>query len=162
MQVFVWIPGYPATQELTNTPKAPVHVQRHAIRAFYYTSVVGDEKKITNIRRALHTLGFNPYVFKKSSQTRKTKGVDITLVKDILSNAYSDNFDVAVIIAGDGDYIPLVEEIKRIGKVAYIAFFLDKRFGWNEELGLASDREFDIGRSFKSRWVDHKNRQLDG
>ena len=52
---------------------------------------------------------------------------------DMLSNAYNDNFDVAVLVAGDGDYIPLISEIKRLGKVIYLVFFLEKAYGMNPD-----------------------------
>ena len=40
----------------------------------------------------------------------KAKGVDIALTTDMLSNAFLGNYDVAVLVAGDGDYVPLVEQ----------------------------------------------------
>jgi uncharacterized LabA/DUF88 family protein len=43
-----------------------------------------------------------PHVFRRESKERKSKGVDITLTKDLLVNAFQDNYDVAVLIAGDG------------------------------------------------------------
>ena len=33
---------------------------------------------------------------------------------------FEDHYDVAVLIAGDGDYVPLVEEVKSLGKVVYV------------------------------------------
>jgi uncharacterized LabA/DUF88 family protein len=62
-------------------------------------------------------------VFKKDKQGRKTKGVDITLTRDMLSHAFRGNYDVARLIAGDGDYLPLIEEVKRLGKRVQVCFF---------------------------------------
>jgi uncharacterized LabA/DUF88 family protein len=59
---------------------------------------------------------------------------------------------VAVLIAGDGDYVPLLEEVKRLGKVVYVVFFRDKGFGLSEDLELASDRSFEFGRLFLEKW----------
>jgi uncharacterized LabA/DUF88 family protein len=152
--VFVWIPGAKANTALTNTGNPPLEIQPYAIRSYYYTSVVGDEPKRSAVRRALWELGFHPEVFKKTKQDQKAKGVDIALAKDFLSNAYNDNYDVAVLVAGDGDYIPLVEEVKRLGKVVYVAFFCDKGFGLNEDLELSSDRSFEFGSLFQEKWVE--------
>ena len=71
---------------------------------------------------------------------------------DMLSNAYNDNFDVAVLVAGDGDYIPLISEIKRLGKVIYLVFFLEKAYGMNPDLLLSSDQNFEVGKSFLEAW----------
>lgn len=149
---FLWIPKRPGTQAITNTETAPLQVQPHAIRAFYYTSLVGDDAKLRQVREALHERGFAPQVFKKADKNKKSKGVDIALATDFLSNAYNDNFEVAVLVAGDGDYIPLISEVKRLGKVVYLAFFLDKVYGMNEELLLASDHNFEFGRILKDAW----------
>jgi uncharacterized LabA/DUF88 family protein len=101
----------------------------------------------------LWELGFQPEVFKKSKQDQKAKGVDIALAKDFLGNAYNHNYDVAVLIAGDGDYVPLVAEVKRLGKVVYVAFFRDKGFGLSEDLELSSDRSFEFSTLFREKWV---------
>ena len=39
---------------------------------------------------------------------------------------------VAVLVAGDGDYVPLITEVKRLGKVVYVVFFND--YGLSTEL----------------------------
>jgi uncharacterized LabA/DUF88 family protein len=71
---------------------------------------------------------------------------EIALTTDMLSHGYRTNYDVAVLFAGDGDYVPLVEEVKRLGKVVYIMFFQGSGVnmffqgsGVNNELRLASD-----------------------
>ena len=53
-----------------------------------------------------------------------------------------DNYDAAVLIAGDSDYVPLVEEVKRRGKVVYVGFFVGPKSGLSEELKLSSDGFF--------------------
>ena len=40
---------------------------------------------------------FPPEVFKRKREGEKAKGVDIALSKDLLSHAYLDNYDVAVL-----------------------------------------------------------------
>jgi uncharacterized LabA/DUF88 family protein len=89
----------------------------HAIRSYYYTSVKGDDTAAMSVKRALRELGFHPEVFKKTREEDKAKGVDIALAKDFLSHAFLDNYDVALLIAGDGDYVPLITEVKRLGNI---------------------------------------------
>ncbi len=143
--VFMWLPGLQATQDTT---QGHLRLQPHAIRSFYYTSVTGDEPRLLDTRQRLRDLGFNPQVFKKTKD--KSKGVDIALAKDLLVNAFFDNYDVAVLIAGDGDYVPLIEEVKRQGKVVYLVFFRDE--GLNQDLWMAADSYFEMKQFFIDSW----------
>lgn len=51
------------------------------------------------------------------------KGVDVHLALDVLDYAHTDRFDVAVLITGDEDFVPLVNRITSLGKQALIAHF---------------------------------------
>lgn len=147
--VFVWIPKWKATQ--APIADIPVPLQPHAIRSYYYTSVVGDTDKLLEVRQYLWNLGFHPEVFKKEGG--RSKGVDITLAKDMLWHAFFNHYDAALLIAGDGDYIPLVNDLKRLGKVIYVAFFAElPESGLNQNLPLASDRFLQIDDFFFERW----------
>ena len=95
-------------------------------------------------------MGFNARVFKKGKQEQKAKGVDIALTKDMLGHAFLGNYEVAVLIAGDGDYVPLVEEVKRLGKRVYLLFFQEE--GLNPALRLASDEFLDLTSILVSQW----------
>lgn len=148
--VFVWLPGIKPTLALTNAADSPIKVQDHAIRAYYYTSLAGDEPHLLAVKQALRSLGFQPEVFKKAKAQEKAKGVDIALAKDFLSHAFLGNYDVAVLIAGDGDYVPLITEVKRLGKVVYVAFF--RECGLSTELHLAADMFLDMEQFFLERW----------
>lgn len=148
--VFIWLPNMNARRSII--PNSPLQTQPMAIRAFYYTSAVGDERRLASIKESLWELGFQPEVFKKDKQRNKTKGVDITLAKDFLSNAFLNNYDVAVLIAGDADYVPMVNEVKRLGKLVYVIFFHEKGLGLSRTLHLASDEFFKLDDSFLSDW----------
>ncbi len=73
--------------------------------------VSGANPDHASVREKLWALGFDPKVFKKASKSDKTKALDIALCTDILSHAFLDNYDVALLIAGDQDYVPLVDEL---------------------------------------------------
>ena len=151
--VFVWLPhcGW-------LTPFIfPVHV--NAIRAYYYTSVGGDDDKIVQVRQALRYLGFDPQVFKKYSGQQKSKGVDVTLTEDMLSHAYSNNYDAAVLVAGDGDYVPLLEEIKRRGKNLFVAFFSSPSLGLNPEIKIVADHFFPLEEQFETAFTRMEQRR---
>ena len=76
--------------------------------------------------------------------------MDIALTKDMLSHAFLGNYGVAVLVAGDGDYVPLIGEVKRLGKRVHLVFFEGE--GLNPKLKLASDEFLDVTRQFLERW----------
>ena len=156
--VLVWLPENEATTRLLHREDGPEELQLLGVRAYYYTSTIGDENKIRSIREALWTIGFQPEVFKKPRKQYKTKGVDIALTTDLLGNAYRDNYDAAVLVAGDGDYVPLVEEVKRLGKVVHVAFFSEGRHGLSPELRLASDRFWKLEYAFSGAWERYNSK----
>jgi len=136
-------------------------LEPRAVRSHYYTSVVGSDEKRDDIRGALWRLGFSPSVFRKDKGTKRAKGVDVTLTKDVLSHAYQDNYDVAFLVAGDGDYVPLAEEVKRRGKILFVAFFDGDPavVGLSPELRLAADRFFEMNASFLATWKAHADQK---
>jgi NYN domain len=135
--IFLWFPSLAPAQILRPAANLPTPLHRNPVRSHYYTSVVDDGVRWGEVRQALWELNFQPEVFRKRAQQDKAKGVDIALATDMLNHTFSDNLDVVVLVAGDGDYIPLVREVKRRGKLVYLAFF--EREGLNPELKLESD-----------------------
>jgi uncharacterized LabA/DUF88 family protein len=111
--VFVWHPHF-----LTNARTRGFRV----LRINYYTSLVGDDNKMEQIRSKLRSCrssicpcAVTPVLFKRSRGQRSSKGVDIKLTTDLLTHVYQDNVEAVYLLSGDGDYIPLIEEVKRKG-----------------------------------------------
>lgn len=146
--VFVWLPTVEARYNAFGT--APIALQPTAIRAYYYATAQGDDQRLATVRESLWLLGFEGKVFRRDASTKRSKAVDIALAVDFLANAFLDNYDAAVLVAGDGDYVPMVNEVKRIGKVVYVAFFRD--YGLNPALRLAADQYFEFGDAFAKVW----------
>jgi uncharacterized LabA/DUF88 family protein len=115
------------------------------LRVTYYTSATGDNERILEIKQNIKNIEYLyqgpryggggryggststqyrgkifPKVFKKENKSAKSKGVDINLTIDMLNHAYHDDFDLAYLISGDGDFIPLIETIMRLGKRVYV------------------------------------------
>lgn len=124
------------------------------IRANYYTAYTGDEPALNELRADLKKLtyssqigGFNqngyvhPKVFKKEAKQAKTKSVDVNLTIDVLRAAYTDAIDKVIIVSGDGDYIPLYEEVMRLGKRVFVAAFKN---GLNPLVPNAVDQFFPL------------------
>jgi len=108
------------------------------LRATYYTYVQGSDQTIADVETAIkgsrfrnyHVTGSNvgsqlpsnlsPCVFWKE-KNRAGKGVDIKMTVDILTHSYQDNLDIAFLVTGDGDYLPIIEEVQRLGKQVFIS-----------------------------------------
>ena len=105
------------------------------LRATYYTSITGDEAALTALaqqiksqsvsRHRLASLPCNltPQVFKRDKGTSRSKGVDIKLTVDVLTQVHNDTVDSVYILSGDGDYLPVMEEVLRHGKQLYVSAF---------------------------------------
>ena len=80
----------------------------------------------------------------------------------MLVEAHRDSFDVAVLIAGDEDYVPLIQTVKEMGKAVYLVFFNeDKTGGLSQELILASDTYFPVTNFFCERWAPPSSIEFD-
>jgi len=121
-----------------------------AVRAHYYTSAVGSEDVLAEYRDRLAKMGFDPRVFKRDSRTKRSKGVDITLATEMLTNAFMGNYSLAVLIGGDGDYVPLVEQVKRLGKVVVVGFV--DNCGVSKDLIRAADYTQDLAPVLDGSW----------
>ena len=114
-----------------------------AIRKHYYTSVSGDQLLVTEVVDELKSYGIEaPKVFKKT-KTRGSKRVDITLTADMLLHASRKNYDIAVLIAGDEDYVPLVEAVMSEGCQVFVWFIED---GISPLLRRTADYYADLGK----------------
>lgn len=112
------------------------------IRRYYYTSCRGDEQARTDVEDQLRVVGIEaPRVFSRTRSGR-SKQVDITLATEMLTHAHRDNYDIAVLVSGDGDYVPLVDAVKSEGKrVALWAL----ETGLSTKLKRAADHYWNIG-----------------
>jgi uncharacterized LabA/DUF88 family protein len=71
----------------------------------------------------------------------RQKGVDTLIAVDMVAGAYSQLFDIAVLVAGDADFVPVVEEVKRRGVMVAIA---GRSSSTSSELMAAADRYIEI------------------
>jgi uncharacterized LabA/DUF88 family protein len=91
------------------------------------------------LARTLRDSGFDPVLFRRRGD--REKGVDIALTKEMLVNAFARNAEVSVLIAGDEDYVGLVNEVKRYGQIVWGGFFEN---GMAPRLRLALDSFEDL------------------
>jgi len=51
------------------------------------------------------------------------KGDDVYLAVDLVSGAYENLYDTAIIISGDEDFVPAIKKVQKLGKKVINAYF---------------------------------------
>ena len=119
-------------------------------RLAYYTSVVGDDKKVSAVREKISSIMFScnsgekitttgqlvPFVRKKSSRSKKESVCDIAIAVDVMRACYRDHADTIWVFSGDGDFIQLFQEVVHSGKRAYASALSS---GLNSEIRFVVD-----------------------
>jgi len=81
------------------------------------------DKKLKEIRNITSfDVRLGQAVLLKSLDFRQ-KGVDLLIGIDMITKAYENQFDIAVLLAGDSDFFELVEAVKHIGSRVVGAYF---------------------------------------
>ena len=114
---------------------------RHVIRKHYYTAIQGDVPAVEALHDEIAAAGIEaPRVFRKT-KTRGSKRVDVSLTTEMLSHAARRNYETAVLVAGDEDYVPLVTAVQGEGRRVVLWFLPD---GLSPALRRAADHFVDI------------------
>lgn len=120
------------------------------MRINYYGSFVGSDEKLLELQKQVQSIEYHyfidfgvrktgylcPRFFKKLQRAAKSHKVDINITIDMLTHAVEGNFDDACLVSGDGDFVPLVEEIKRRGRRVHVWYLSE---GLKPELLIAAD-----------------------
>jgi uncharacterized LabA/DUF88 family protein len=107
------------------SPRSNVLPGTRIIRKHFYTSVQGDVSSVRDAADWIKQLGFEaPRVFKKT-KTKGSKQVDISLATDMLLHAFRKHYQIAVLVAGDEDYVPLVRAVQAEGARVHVWFLLE-------------------------------------
>lgn len=69
--------------------------------------------------------------FTHNNHEQNEKGVDVKMALDVLQIALDDKIDIAVLITGDGDFIPLVRALMKQGK-RVLLFYFDYENNYNK------------------------------
>ncbi len=113
--------------------------RRRLIRIYYYNARVGRKEEperyrdqdaffdsVSQIPYTELRLGRLVYQNWPNSPPYE-KGVDIQLATDMLSHSCKNNYDVAVLVAGDSDYVCALQAVKDSGKNVEVALFGKER-----------------------------------
>jgi uncharacterized LabA/DUF88 family protein len=137
--------------------------KRRLVRIYYYNAVVGRREEperyrdqqaffasVSAIPYCELRLGRLVYVNWPNAPPYE-KGVDIQLTTDLLSHSFKNNYDVAVLVAGDSDYVGALQAVKDNGKNIEVALFGKERT--SRPLREVADKVVTIdGRFLRSCW----------
>ncbi len=113
--------------------------KRRLIRIYYYNARVGrkeEPERYKNQQTFLDGVSAIPYtelrlgrlVYNNWPHTPPyEKGVDIQLATDMITHSYKNNYDVAVLVAGDNDFVGALQAVKDNGKNVEVALFGKER-----------------------------------
>jgi uncharacterized LabA/DUF88 family protein len=90
-----------------------------------FTSKNATEEQLRSNRNLHHDLmhaGVEPK-YLPMSQTRGEKGIDVALAVDALQVGLGGKIDIAVLVTGDGDFVPLVRALNKQGVRVLGAYF---------------------------------------
>jgi uncharacterized LabA/DUF88 family protein len=111
------------------------------IRRYYFTSVQGDDSKIEEVEALIRSSGFEaPRVFKKF-KNRPSKQVDIALATEMLTHGFRGNYDYALLVSGDKDFVPVVDSLASEGRRILLWYVSS---GCSPALKRAADHCFDL------------------
>ena len=137
--------------------------RRRLIRIYYYNARVGQQEEPERYQRQqafFDSVSAIPYcelrlgrlVYINWPNTPPfEKGVDIQLTTDLLTHSFKNNYDVAILVAGDSDYVGALQAVKDNGKHVEVALFGKERT--SRPLREVADRVLTIdGRLLRACW----------
>ena len=138
--------------------------RRRLVRIYYYNATVGkteeperykDQQKFFNSVAAIPymelRLGRLVYTSAWPNSPPYEKGVDVQLATDMLTHAFKNNYDAAVLVAGDNDFVGALQAIKDNGKNVEVALFGQERT--SRALREVADRIITLdGRFMRGCW----------
>ncbi|HEY83170.1 MAG TPA: NYN domain-containing protein [Dehalococcoidia bacterium] len=132
--------------------------RRKLIRIYYYNAKVGfkeEPERFRHQQRFFASVNAIPYSELRLGRLVYSnwpnappyeKGIDVQLTTDMLTHAYKDNYDVAILVAGDSDFAPALQAVKDSGKHVEVALF--GRSGTSQQLRKVADRVISINARF--------------
>ena len=82
-----------------------------------------------------------------TGKRRQQKAVDVLLAVDMLVGAHRLIYDLAVLVAGDADFVPVVEEVRREGRMVLV---VANRASLSDGLRRSADRAHELNDDLSS------------
>ena len=165
---FLWMPGNVAdqiSQSLWNWiwKNKLVNAQGEPREAYYWTETQhGDAARVEAVKKSLRALGFTPCIRAFPKGIANSDWVDEGLKEAMLRHARQNDYDDALLIAGDEDYVEAVKRVRTLGRRVYLAFFepseprnqpAGREAGLCPQLRLEANGFINLGATFWTRWT---------
>lgn len=124
--------------------------RRKLIRIYYYNAKVGMKEEPERYRhQQAFFAGINAIPYSELRLGRLVynnwpsvppyeKGIDVQLTTDMLTHSFKNNYDVAILVAGDSDFAGALQALKDNGKHVEVALF--GRGGTSYQLRRVADK----------------------
>lgn len=108
---------------------------RQLVRVYYYNAAVDQSKepqRYKDQQRFFARMRRLPYlqlclgrlIYKNWPSTPPyEKGIDIKMATDMLIHAFRGNYEIAVLVSGDNDFVDAIQAVKDLGKHVEVALF---------------------------------------
>jgi len=109
--------------------------KRRLIRIYYYNARVGkkeEPERYAHQRKFFDSVAAIPYTELRLGRLvymnwpnvpPYEKGVDVQLATDMLTHSFKNNYDTAILVAGDNDFVSALQAVKDNGKHIEVALF---------------------------------------
>jgi len=125
------------------------------LQRIYYYNIRQESDSNPNVgveqAKFLESMYDTPYVevrlgiWKQRGDIMVEKGVDVMLATDLVTNAYNDHYDTAIVVSGDADFYPALQAVKDVGKHIEVAAF-------DMNMSAESARVSDVVQKFNKTW----------
>lgn len=117
-----------------NLSKALTGSERKLIRTYYYVCppINQQQESFHDQQKFFSYLSNTPYLqlqlgsLEVRGDVQVEKGIDVRIAIDMVSLAYTQAYDVAILVSNDADLVPAVEKVKDLGKHVEYAYLSRK------------------------------------
>ena len=115
-----------------------------SLQKVYYYTAIGDSNgdKVANTKKFVDTLNKHvPYCVAKTGYLRANgsggydeKGTDVHIAVDLVSLAFTNAYDEAILFSADTDYEPAIRQAQNLGKNVVCGIVDQQKAGYMKEL----------------------------
>ena len=137
--------------------------KRHLIRIYYYNAKVGFKEEAQRFRdqqKFFASVSSIPYTELRlgrlvynnwPNSPPYEKGVDVQLATDMITHSFKNNYDAAILVAGDNDFVGAIQAVKDNGKHVEVALFGKEQS--SRQLRMVADKVISMNSQFfKGCW----------
>ena len=114
---------------------------RYLVHPYAYDGHCGADGSDEGLHNYLRRCGYVVRLSNMHHIDAGQKGVDVDLATDMVMFACRNYYDTAILVSGDGDFIPAVEKVKDMGKRVEVACFENTI---NDGLRITADEYHDL------------------